>query len=52
MIVAWLQTCSSTGTACSGSSPWKVANWHAGAAANRVRGDLDRRVILVDRGGV
>jgi len=30
MIVAWLQTCSSTGTACSGSSPWKVANWRAG----------------------
>jgi hypothetical protein len=27
MIVAWLQTCSSTGAASSGSSPWKVANW-------------------------
>jgi hypothetical protein len=28
MIVAWLQTHSSTGAASSGSSPWKQANWH------------------------
>jgi hypothetical protein len=27
MIVAWLQTRSSTGAASSGSSPWKMANW-------------------------
>jgi hypothetical protein len=27
MIVAWLQTRSSTGAASSGSSPWKIANW-------------------------
>jgi hypothetical protein len=33
VIVAWLQTRSSTGTACSGSSPWKVANWRAGQIA-------------------
>jgi hypothetical protein len=37
MIVAWLQTRSSTGAASSGSSPWNVANWHAGVAEDNRR---------------
>jgi hypothetical protein len=37
VIVAWLQTRSSIGAASSGSSPWKVANWHATPHRSRSR---------------
>jgi hypothetical protein len=48
MIMAWLQTRFSTGAASSGSSPWKGGELADHAAANRVRGDLDRRLVLRD----
>jgi hypothetical protein len=52
MIMAWLQTRFSTSAASSGSSPWKGGELGLHATANRVRGDLDRRLVLGDRGDV
>jgi hypothetical protein len=50
MIMVWLQTRFSASAASSGSSPWKGGELAVHAAADRVRGVVDRRLVMGDRG--